>query len=60
MTSRIVKVGRLLQAITTRYKPDETAKHGVHEYVTLETPKDLSASQRLRVLTAREMGRRFP
>jgi hypothetical protein len=31
-----------------------------HEHVTLETPKPHSETQKLRIMTAREMGKSFP
>jgi hypothetical protein len=47
MTSRIVRVGRIQQVITTTYttQPDGT----VHEHITLATPNQLTDTQRLRI-----------
>jgi hypothetical protein len=61
MTSRIVRIGRQAQVITTRWVagtlPGFTERH---EHVTLETPKAHSDTARLRLLTAKELGQSFP
>jgi hypothetical protein len=58
MTSRIVQVGkgrrRTDQVITTQWLPGDTGEP--HEHVTLETPALMTETQRLRLMTAREMG----
>jgi hypothetical protein len=52
-------VGPTSQIITTRFTPDETAKDGVREHVTLETPQPLTDTQRLRLQDVNEAGRKW-
>jgi hypothetical protein len=60
MTSRIVRVGRREQVVTTRWV---AGKHpgftDVHEHVTLATP-NVTDSQRLRLLSTRDTGIVWP
>jgi hypothetical protein len=58
--SRLIRVGRTQQVVTTKWIPGKGTHAERHEHVTLETPKAHSDTQKLRLLTAREMGRRFP
>lgn len=59
MTSRIVRVGKMRQLVTTVFESDETGQI-VHEHITLSTPTPLTDTARLRLLTVDEMGRRWP
>jgi hypothetical protein len=59
MTSRIIRIGRgklgSAQMVTTQWLagPDGT----VHEHVTLETPKHMSDTAKLRLITSQEAGK---
>lgn len=56
MSTRIVKVGRVEQAIFTEVKPGEHPGFTErHEHITLETPKPLTDTQKLRLMTYHEM-----
>lgn len=56
MSTRVVRVGRIEQAIFTEVKPGEYPGFTErHEHVTLETPTPPSDTQKLRLMTAREM-----
>jgi hypothetical protein len=58
MTSRIVRVGRQEQVITTTYSLDDAGN--VHEHITLETPNPLTETQRLRLVQTWENTKEFP
>jgi hypothetical protein len=58
MTSRIVRVGQRQQVVTTKWLAGLVKGFtDVHEHVTLQTPDTITETQRLRLMTAREMGR---
>lgn len=60
MTTRVVRVGKARQIVTTTFTEDEKAKDGVHEHVTLATPTPLTDTQKLRVVSLTESGKRWP
>lgn len=57
-----VRRSALGDIITTRFttKPNELGVEETWEDVTLETHRESSETQRLRLLTARELGRNWP
>jgi hypothetical protein len=63
MTSRIVRVGLrghvpTLQVITTTYETQEDGS--LREHVTMETPKELTDTAKLRLLQVNEQGKEWP
>jgi hypothetical protein len=63
MTSRLVRVGHrgkhpTLQVITTTYEPQPDGT--VTECITMETPKDISETQRLRMVQMWETEKVWP
>lgn len=60
MTTRIVRIGRSRQIVTTTFTEDEQAKDGVREHVTLQTPTLMTDTARLRLLSVNEPGKRWP
>lgn len=60
MTTRIVRIGRERQIVTTTFTEDDKAKDGVREHVTLATPTPMTDTAKLRILKLNEQGRRWP
>ena len=57
MPTRRVQVGDIEQIITTQWLKDANGE--THECVTLETPKAPSDTQRLRLQTAKDLGKKW-
>jgi len=58
MTSRIVRVGKTQQMITTQFIPgSRPGFEERHEHVTLATPRAITDTQRLRTLASWEQGK---
>jgi hypothetical protein len=60
MTSRLVRVGKTQQIITTSFTPDPEGKDDIREHVTLATPDRMTDTARLRLLRVNDSGRRWP
>ena len=58
--SRIVRVGKARQIVTTTFTPDPNGKDGVREHVTLATPDTMSETAKLRLISVRDSGKRWP
>jgi hypothetical protein len=62
MTSRIIRVGSVRygtdQFITTSYSTDPDGQLRAH--ITMETPKEITDTARLRLLSTWEMGKNWP
>lgn len=62
--SRVIHVGSgkhaTAQIVTTKWVEGKGAHAERHEHVTLETPKAHSDTQKLRLLTAKDLGRSYP
>lgn len=58
--TRIVRVGKDRQLVTTTFTPDPAGKGGVREHVTLTTPTSLTNTAKLRLLKVTDVGKRWP
>jgi hypothetical protein len=55
MSTKVVRVGRIEQAITTQFQPGKLPGFMErHEHVTLQTPAQLTETQKLRLMTYHE------
>jgi|HubBroStandDraft_4_1064222.scaffolds.fasta_scaffold465325_1 hypothetical protein len=59
MTSRRIRIGKLYQIVTMQWGPNPKHEIGSepHEHVTLETPKPVTDTARLRVLALNDAGK---
>lgn len=61
MPSRIVRVGKMRQIITTVFTPlPDGQPEDWHEHVTLATPDVMTDTAKLRLLKINEQGKRWP
>ena len=57
MVTKRIQIDSIAQIVTTSFEPDAAGRNGVREIVTLETPKRVTDTQKLRVLTVRDFGK---